>query len=103
MKKIITIILLITSICAQGQNYKYADSLKKQLAAKTDAATLLPLIYFYLEINLDSSMRYSQQLYQLSITNKSQNLEAWSQHMTGAILWRGGNTARSLESLYKLL
>jgi len=104
MKKTIVIIVLICSIsCAYAQDYANADSLKKTLAVKADGRMLLSLSYFYLELNLDSSMKYAQQAYQLSLKDKSQSLEAWSYNMTGAILWRGGNTAKSLESLLKAL
>ena len=104
MKKIIvTLILICSTHYVSAQNYAYADSLKKALTVKMDGATLLPLSYFYLEINLDSSMKYAQQAYQLSLKNKSEDLEAWSLNMIGAILWRGGNTVKSLESLLKAL
>jgi tetratricopeptide (TPR) repeat protein len=104
MKKIAAVMLFAGSIsCLHAQNYRYADSLKKELYQNHDMATLLPLSYFYLEINLDSSMKYAQRAYQLSLEKNTPELEAWALNMTGAILWRSGNTDKSLESLLRAL
>src|SRR5688572_12461468 len=104
MKKIAAMMLLAGCIsCLHAQNYGYADSLKKELYDNNHMATLLPLSYFYLEINLDSSMKYAQRAYQLSLEKNMPELEAWALNMIGAILWRGGNTDKSLESLLRAL
>ena len=104
MKKILLFVLFGCSFCsANAQRYEYADSLKSQVASHPEVKNLLPLSYFYLEIDLDSSMKYAQHAYEVALNNKSENHEAWSLSLIGAILWRGGNTDQALRSLLQSL
>jgi two-component system NtrC family sensor kinase len=110
MNKLIYIVVLFLLYVQPGHaqnDWSNVDSLKKLLKSDVDNSerfeTMNEISFFYLETNLDSSMAYAEQAYQLSLQSSSAKIQADGLERMGTILWRRGNTATSIELLLESL
>jgi two-component system, NtrC family, sensor kinase len=108
MKKIIFLLFLLLgrqqqSLFAQNINI---DSVLGALRAGVNDSVKFNLsdrlFHFYLEKNLDSSMIYAKQIYQLSLQSSKKKQYSGLERM-GVVLWRIGSMEKSIELLLKAM
>jgi signal transduction histidine kinase len=84
-----------------GQNGPNVDSLKRVLQTNVPDTTRLKILntisFSYLESNLDSSVIYAEQAYQISSSIKLKEFQFLGLERMGSILWRRGDAERSIE------